>query len=289
MSGFSARLLGWIAIVAVLYAMSALFEGGNFQGPRRPLPPPAPPLAGSIPAPAPSGETPALPSIDLVVEESRTQGDSIGTAFLVAPLTWVTAAHVIDRCGATYVRVQNRWERVERTERHPTADVAVIRTPVSASPPRAGITDRLPVLDQEGFHYGYPQGVPSSLYTRFVGRARIREGKPGTPVEQGWVWAEIKRSPASRGTLGGISGGPQLDRTGAVQGVTILESERLGRVTTAPIQRATQLLGTSVPAVASGGSRIDAEDYARYGQQVRGAGTVALVFCSFSGRTRPRA
>ena len=85
MSGFSARLLGWIAIVAVLYAMSALFEGGNFQGPRRPLPPPAPPLAGSIPAPAPSGETPALPSIDLVVEESRTQGDSIGTAFLVAP------------------------------------------------------------------------------------------------------------------------------------------------------------------------------------------------------------
>lgn len=287
MSDFFKRLLGWIAIVTALYVVSALFELGDFQGPRRPLPPEAPVPAGPA-APPPSGTTPAMPSIDLVVDESRAEGDSIGTAFLVAPRTWVTAAHVVERCAATYVRVQNRWERVEQEERHPTADVAVIRTPVSAGPPRAVITERLPVLNQEGFHYGYPRGVPSSLYTRFVGRARIREGKPGTPIEQGWVWAELERSPSGRGTLGGMSGGPQLDRTGAVQGVTILESERLGRVTTAPIQRATQLLGTAVPAIATGGGRLDAEDYARYGQQVRGAGTVALVFCSVSGRTRPR-
>ncbi|MBX9946398.1 MAG: serine protease [Reyranella sp.] len=287
MSDFLKRLLGWIAIVAVLYAVNALFDLGDFQGPRRPLPPEAPAPAGPAALP-PSGPTPSTPSIDLFVEESRGEGDSIGTAFLVAPRTWVTAAHVVQKCAVTYVRVQNRWERVEQKESHPTADVAILRTPVSAAPPRTVVTDRLPVLNQEGFHYGYPRGVPSSLYTRFVGRARIREGKPGTPIEQGWVWAEIERSPAGRGTLGGISGGPQLDRTGAVQGVTILESERLGRVTTAPIQRATQLLGASVPAVVAGGGRIDAADFARYGEQLRGSGTVALVFCSVSGRTRPR-
>lgn len=288
MSDTLKRFLLWIAIVAVLYAISQAVEVADLDGPRRPLPSEAPAWSNAKQGTPPVGHSPPQPSVDVIVQESHLQGDSIGTAFHVAPRTWITASHVIDNCGKAYVRVQGAWRAVERTSRHPTADVAVIVTAGAESAPRIGITDRLPVLDQEGFHFGFPQGVPSSLYTRFIGMARIRPGKPGTPVERGWIWAEQERSPATSGTLGGISGGPQVDRTGAVQGITILHSERSGRVTTAPIQRAEDLLADKVSPVAAGGTSIDRIDYFRHGNQVRGSGAVALVFCSMSGRTRPR-
>lgn len=288
MSDTLKRFLLWMAIVAVLYVISQAVEVADLGGPRRPLPPEAPAWSNARPGTPPVGQSPPQPSVDVLVQESRLQGDSIGTAFHVAPRTWITAGHVIDNCSKAYVRVQGTWRAIERASRHPTADVATIVTAGAENAPRIGITDRLPVLDQEGFHFGFPQGVPSSLYTRFIGMARIRQGKPGTPVERGWIWAEQERSPTTRGTLGGISGGPQVDRTGAAQGITILHSERSGRVTTAPIQRAEDLLADKVSPVASGGTSIDPIDYFRHGNQVRESGAVALVFCSINGRTRPR-
>ncbi|MBN9513552.1 MAG: trypsin-like peptidase domain-containing protein [Alphaproteobacteria bacterium] len=291
MSDTLKRLLLWIAIVAALYAIAKVADVEDLDGPRRPLPPPsAQPPAWSNPTPAspPTGRTPEQPAFDISVRESAVQGDSIGTAFQVAPRTWVTAKHVVDTCKRTFIRVQGKWQEIQSVRMHDVVDVAVIlsREPDGAS--RIALTDRQPVMDQEGFHYGFPQGIPSSLYTRFVGMARIRPGRPGTPIVRGWVWAEQARSPSSKGSLGGISGGPQVDRTGAVQGVTVLQSERAGRVTTIPSQRAKELLPAQVAYVPAGGTTITPRDYAQHGAQVRDSGAVALVFCSVKGNTRPR-
>lgn len=285
------RLLLWVAIVAALYAIAKVAEIEDLDGPRRPLPPPEtqpPAWSNTTPARPPTGRTPEQPAFDISVRESAVQGDSIGTAFQVAPRTWVTARHVVEACSRSYIRVQGKWQEVQNVKMHDVSDVAVILSPQPDSAPRIGLTDRLPVLDQEGFHYGFPQGIPSSLYTRFVGMARIRPGRPGTPIVRGWVWAEQGRSPSSTGTLGGISGGPQVDRTGAVQGITVLHSERAGRVTTTPTQRAKELLPTQVLYITAGGTTITPRDYAQHGAQVRDSGAVALVFCSHKGKTRPR-
>ncbi|MFI4998574.1 MAG: serine protease [Reyranellales bacterium] len=291
MSDTFKRLALWAAIVAALYGVSTLFDLGDLTGPRRPLPPD--PGGGawirSEPAAAPVGSTPDNASIDMIVAESTLAGkDVIGTAFLVAPKTWVTAAHVLEDCKAGYVRVQGTWRQVRQNQTHPSADVAVLVTDSREAPPVLGVTDRPPVLDQDGFHVGYPQGVPSTVRTKFIGMARIRHGKPGSAVEMGWVWAELERQPPTTGPLGGISGGPQVDRTGAVQGVTILYAERSARLTTTPVSRVREVLPDNVPHVQVGGARIDETDFVAEGEQARATSAVALVFCSASGHTRPR-
>ena len=291
MSDTLKRFLLWIAIVAALYAIAKVVEVEDLDGPRRPLPPPSarpPPWSNPTPAPPPAGRTPERPAFDIRVQDATVQGDSIGTAFQVAPRTWVTARHVVDTCKRSFIRVQGKWQEIQSVRMHDVADVAVIMSSQPDSAPQIGLTDRLPVIDQEGFHYGFPRGIPSSLYTRFIGMARIRPGRLGTPIVRGWVWAEQARSPSSSGSLGGMSGGPQVDRTGAVQGITVLESERTGRVTTTPSQRAKELLPTQVSFVAAGGTTITPGDYAQHGIQVRDSGAVALVFCSFKGNTGPR-
>ena len=289
--GSIGRLLLWAVIVAVLYGASTFFDADDLSGPRRPLPPPqegSGPWLPKTPALPPAGRTPSTPSMDLVIEDdARGGGDTIGTAFLVAPNVWVTAAHVVENCATAYVRIQGRWRQVRKADKHGVADVAVLQTDATEAPPVLGVTDRLPVLDQDGFHVGFPQGVPSTVYTRFVGLTRIR-GKPGTPVEQGWVWAERERQPATSGTLGGLSGGPQVDRTGAVQGVTILHAERIGRVTTTPVRRVREILPETVPHVLTGRASIDWRDFAQQGEQARAVSAVVQVFCSATGRTRPR-
>lgn len=227
--------------------------------------------------------------MDIVVEEgSGRKGDSIGTAFLVAEGIWISAAHVIDDCRTTYVRASEGWRTTSGAVKHNTADAAVLYATGSARAPRLPVSNRAPTLNQDGFHIGYPQGTPSSVHTRLVGIGRIRQGKPGTPIEQGWVWAEMSRVPQTSGSLGGISGGPQLDPSGAVQSITILHSERAGRVTTAPIQRTRELMANPIAGVPAGDARITPANFADYGTRLRDVGTVALVFCSVSGNTRPR-
>lgn len=291
MSDTLKRLAIWAVVVAVLYGGSVVFDVSDFAEPRRPIPPDAEGGAWlrKTPAEAPFGRTPTDPAFDTIVEASGdVKEDVIGTAFAIAPNLWVTAAHVLEPCTTAYVRIQGRWRKVSDAKAHAAADVAILQTDAAEKPPTLGMTDRLPVLDQEGFHVGYPQGVPSTIYTRMVGLTRIRAGKPGTPIEQGWVWAELDRAPPTVGTLGGLSGGPQVDRTGAVQGVTILHSERTGRVTTTPMRRVREVVPAEIAQVGGGGSSIGREDFARHGEQARQSGAVSLVFCSASGRTRPR-
>jgi serine protease Do len=284
------RLLLWLVIIGSIYAIQALFslDIERFEGPRRPLPPQADAWSSTRPATPPAGRTPTAPTYEMWVQESLRAGDSIGTAFQVAPNTWITAGHVLESCATAYIRIKGRWRPFTRFAIHPVADVAVAATEAADGAPQVALTARLPVLNQEGFHFGYPTGRPTSVYTRFVGMARIRQGRPGTPIEQGWVWAEQERTPPGLGSLGGISGGPQVDRTGAVQGITVLHSERGARLTTTPVFRAREVLPADFPTVTAGGTSIDRLDYAAQGGRVRDSGAVSLVFCSISGRTRPR-
>lgn len=257
MSDVLKRLLLWAVIVLALYGASNFFDAEDFSGPRRPVPPEEGGGAWlkTEPALPPSGRTASEAFMEMTIEESSHDGDDvIGTAFLVAPNVWVTAAHVLEECTTAYVRIQSRWRQAGETAKHPSADVAILKTSARERPPVLGVTDRLPVIDQDGFHVGFPQGVPSTVYSRFIGLTRIRAGRPGTPLEQGWAWVEQDRQPTTTGTLGGLSGGPQVDRTGAVQGVTILHAERTGQIVTTPTRRVCEVVPETVPHAETGGA-----------------------------------
>lgn len=284
------RLGIWLVIALAVSVLISLFsdDGAVFEAPRRPLP--ADPQRAWVaypPAAPPRGQVSRAPMADLDVEESHWTDDVIGTAFAVGPHLWVSAGHVFEACTKSYIRARGKWLPVRSVTFHPTADLAVVHTGTEVQPPVIGVTDRLPVLDQDGFHYGYPQGEPGSIHTRFIGEARIRAGKPGSPIERGWVWAERSRT-FEEGSAGGISGGPQVDRTGAVQGVTILEWPRRSRIVTAPSEKMREILSDDVHPIDAGGTSIDSYNYAKHGDQVRGSDAVAFVLCSLTGKTKLR-
>lgn len=283
------RLAIWLVVGLVVSIVLGQFSENGFEGPRRPLPvDPEHAWASYPPAAPPTGQVPGDPVADLTVEESHWTDDVIGTAFAVGPHLWITAGHVLEACKRSYIRVHGNWLPVNSVTFHPTADVALAQTGAADQPPIVGVTERAPVLGQDGFHYGYPQGEPGSLYSRFIGEARLRAGKPGTPIERGWLWAEQSRT-FDQGSVGGISGGPQVDRTGAVQGVNILEWPRTGRLVTAPVARLRDILPKDLRPIEAGGTTIDASNYPQHGNQVRGSDAVAFVLCSLTGKTKLRA
>ncbi len=282
------RFATWVCAAAALYALVYVFDLDDLSIPRRPLPPSEGAWIKSEPGTAPTGKPTDQVSFQFNVTSDHTLGDDVtGTAFSVSPEVWVTAAHVVDDCKTAYVRVYGRWRRMQSFAEHPDADVAILKSGAGDPPPPLGITDRLPVLDQDGFHIGFPNAKPSSVRSKFIGLARLSRNKVRRTPEMGWVWAEMERTPPTTGSLGGISGGPQVDRTGAVQGVTVAHASRTGRIITTPVSRVREVVPEAVPHVTVGEADITGDNYGLEGDHARAAGSVALVYCSASGTTRP--
>ncbi len=283
------RFALWLGCAAGLYVLVNIFDLDEVQTPRRPLPESEGAWIISEPAPVPFGTPVDEAKFEFEVSTDHELGeDVIGTAFAVAPGVWVTARHVVDDCRVAYVRVWGQWRRMQGFASHDGADVAILKSATTDAPPALGITDRLPVLDQDGFHFGFPQGHPAAVRSKFIGLARLNRAKRRGGPEMGWVWAELGRDTGQTGPLGGISGGPQVDRTGAVQGVTVAYADRTGRVITTPVARVREVVPEAVPHVAAGQADINQQDYGLEGEHARTAGSVALVFCSAEGNTRPR-
>jgi S1-C subfamily serine protease len=316
----------WLAIVGALAALYRIIPQETREDGRRPLPPewtrPAPavppptvpPVAPADPSPPPTARNPSagtpqppvtgrerMPEttqqplreqrfVLTVNSDGPREHDGLGTAFaLDATGVWPTAAHVVDDCKAVYVLRGNDWRGAKAVRIHPTADVALIRA-ADTGPTVTLAASGTPSLGADAYHVGYPQSRPAQIHTRYIGTARIERPTRGMPPEPGHVWVEVERSPDFDGSVGGISGGPAFDAEGRIVGVTILESSRRGRLTTAPVERVRDLLlkggvtarqGTSVATFAPDAFRAP-------GDSLRAAGTVAHVFCSWKGNTRPR-
>lgn len=252
---------------------SGLFEaGGGGATPRRPaLMPEAEPDVG------PGG-------ILFQVTEPKPE-NSHGTAFKVGGGTlWLTANHVVDRCDTVGLDMGLLFaSAVTRGDSIPQADIAAIYLPahvpqsleLASSPPQPG---------DAGYHMGFPQGRRAVVISRYMGEAQVAIGHRGrSPV---LMWVQVQRIPDFRGTLAGISGGPVLNRHGALVGVNIAVSERRGRVLTAPPAAIASLLVAedAVTFSTASGQAAQPEELnpitARYlVRALDRAGTLRRVFC----------
>ncbi|HKU96521.1 MAG TPA: serine protease [Vineibacter sp.] len=301
----------WLVIVGILAAVYAVIPSSTRERGRRPLPPevtkplppewarpapPAPPPSPSAPAPStppPTASPAPLRGQDFVLtvnSDGPRSSDGLGTAFaLDATGVWLTAAHVVDDCKAVYVLRDRDWRAATAVRIHPSADVALIRA-VNTGPTITFAAAGTPRLGTDAFHVGYPQSRPAQVHTRYIGRARIERPERGMPPEPGHVWVEVSRAPDFEGSLGGLSGGPAFDSAGRVVGVTILESSRRGRVTTAPVERIRDLLvrGGIDSKPGAGVATFSPTSFQATGDSLRATGTVTHVYCSWKGNTRPR-
>lgn len=246
------------------------------------------------PAPAPMSEFqeqlaeelgPLLPDPspldELVLVQVGEPQNGVGTAFAVnSSGDWLTARHVVEGCAkvtlmvapGNYVPVAN----IVVDEEH---DLALLSTGRSPFPVSLALQGPLHV-GSEGFAVGFPQGEPGELATRLVARSRLVTRGRRSAEAPILAWAEVGRTEGLRGTLGGISGGPMFDATGAVRGVIVAESPRRGRIyTTAPQSVEAFLTKLGVPLESGPADKFELSGYGAPSDNARRRLQVVKVTC----------
>jgi len=229
------RSLDWLFLLGALGLILLVIFAIS---PEADAPAPAPPsvvsetsgVAVGPPLPGPS------PLDELVLVQVGAPQDGVGTAFAVNQKgDWITARHVVEGCARVTLEVAPGNDvpvaRIAMDDGH---DLALLSTGRSPFPVTLNLDAPLNVA-APGFAVGFPQGQPGELATELVGRSRLVTRGRRTGEAPILAWAEIRRSEGLNGRLGGLSGGPMFDASGAVRGVVIAESPRRGRIyTTAP-------------------------------------------------------
>jgi len=230
---------------------------------------------------------PGLDSDDsfvIEVEEKINRRQYTGTAFSIdGGGLWVTARHVTAECDQLLLaRPFKRPLKVEALAEHSSADVSIIQT--STGYRALPINFSSPEFDQEGFHFGFPRGNPGEVYSRLVGRRTMKTIGARRYKETVHVWAEKIRVPDSDQPLGGISGGPILNKDGSVVGIHVAGSIRRGRSFSSLPKNIHDLLSqnnvTLNPALGLiDKSDLNAVDFSDVGERLRDELTVAQVVC----------
>jgi serine protease Do len=160
--------------------------------------------------------------------------DGIGTAFAVNRSgAWLTARHVVDGCSRVGLAVgDGRMVRVDEVRTSDNSDLALLLTDRAPATLELALDRELRIGDA-GYHVGFPQGRSGEAASTLEARSRLVTRGRYTMEEPVLAWAESKRSEGIEGTLSGMSGGPVLDKDGAVVGVVVAESPRRGRIYTA--------------------------------------------------------
>ncbi len=237
------------------------------------------------PAPPPPGLGPLLPSEtprdERILVEIDAPKSGIGTAFASnASGQWVTARHVVDSCDQVGVQIGARQLlRIDETLIDETADIAVLQSGWSRKPLAADLTSQRQI-GETGYFFGYPQGRPGEVVGRLMSRGRMQiRGRYDTD-EGVLIWSEVARTSGLRKSLGGLSGGPVLDKDGEVIGVVAAETpamngRRRGRVYTVTPRSLSRVLATSgtVPVP------IDMDSYPIAADRLRRDRRIAQVVC----------
>ncbi|MDJ0947402.1 MAG: serine protease [Alphaproteobacteria bacterium] len=293
--GSSGRIVLIIVILVGVGLVNRMFGGGGDV--RRPAVDAFAPPPTIEQAPPPGQPLPQASPLDPeFVVEKEAPAPSTGTAFAIDDGgIWMTARHVVEGCTEIGILTgPRRGLKVRRVLSEPGADVSVLWTGRGAPPLALTLSPDVLRVGQEGFHVGYPGGRPGDAYSSLIGRSRLRTvGRGVRTVEPTIAWSERRRQPQFD-SLGGMSGGPVLDDSGRVVGVTVAASIRRGRIiSAAPVSMANAVRRASLRLPGGAGVGADAglpsaQTFPRYGTRLRRELTVAKVVCLVDGHRRRR-
>ncbi len=211
----------WLIYLAVLLAM---LWGANLGDEDVAPPISTPELGIMLPSESPR-DNQVLVNIDVPVS-------SVGTAFAISQTgRWMTARHVVDGCSDIGIKIgKMKILRVNATISQ-EADLAILTSDWTRPPlPNDLHTQRQ--IGEAGYFFGFPQGLPGEAIGKLLGRNRMVVRGRYRSDESVLAWSEIGRTNGIFGSLGGLSGGPALDKDGEIIGVVTAESPRRGRIYT---------------------------------------------------------
>ena len=185
-------------------------------------------------APENPGLGPMLPSDsprdEVVLVDVASPESGMGTAFSINnDGLWLTARHVVDSCNTVGLRIGDRRVIPVKTQIVQKSDLAVLRSNWKRRPLPADLENQRQI-GEIGYFFGYPQGKPGEVVGSLIARNRMKVRGRYTNDEAVLAWSELGRSRNLRGSLGGLSGAPVLDKDGEIIGVVSAESPRRGRV-----------------------------------------------------------
>lgn len=255
----------WLIYLSIVIAMVAYANRGK---PNIAPAPPLPDLGPLLPSESPRDER------ILVQIDEPTSG--VGTAFAsTEDGEWVTARHVVDSCRNIGIKVSSRQLlRIDRTEIFQDADLARLSSGWTRTPlPTDLETPR--TVGETGYFFGYPQGQPGEVVASLLSRGRMQVRGRYRTDEGVLIWSELSRSRGLLGSLGGLSGGPVLDKDGELIGVVAAETPRRGRIyTVSPANLRRLVAPTNSAAVA-----LDLKGYALQADRLRRDRRIAQVVC----------
>lgn len=174
-------------------------------------------------------ESPRDPAVMVELENPES---GVGTAFAIDNQGgWLTARHVVDGCSRLALKLGTfKAMEIEATS-SPNSDAAFLSSNWKRRPLPTDL-DTQRQIGEHGFFFGFPQGKPGEAVGSLLGRHKlIVKGRYNTE-EPILAWTEIGRTRGLKGSLGGLSGGPVLDKDGEVIGIVAAESPRRGRIYT---------------------------------------------------------
>lgn len=246
----------------------AMVAYANYDKPNIAPAPQLPDLGPLLPSESPRDER-----ILVQIEEAKS---GIGTAFASSDNgEWVTARHVVDSCQDIGIKIASRQLlRINKAELLQNADLARLSTDWTRTPlPTDLNTPR--TVGETGYFFGYPQGDPGEVVASLLSRGRMQVRGRYRTDEGVLVWSELSRSRGLLGSLGGLSGGPVLDKDGELIGVVAAETMRRGRIyTVSPANLRRIVAPTHSPAEA-----LTLKDYALQADRLRRDRRIAQVVC----------
>ena len=179
----------------------------------------------------------ASKSVVVLVAEKGKRSFTLGTAFAVAPGIFATNSHVLGSSVHVFIKLPRSSDYIPVAEivaRDPDTDLALIYVPTASLPPLGLADDEPPLVGERVYAIGNPKGLEGTFSEGVVSGVRgdgaVRHLQITAPI-----------SPGS-------SGGPVLNASGRVVGITVATYQSGQNLNFAiPVSHLRRLMSSSLP------------------------------------------